>query len=82
MQAQKLKEWDRNALVVWKGLQDKQRGRLQQVSLTTPSLCSRELIWGLVGQMGVPTMSLSVDASVIKRQERVMGVLVGFLDDS
>jgi hypothetical protein len=35
VQAQKLKEWDRNALVVWKGLQDKQRGRLQQVSLTT-----------------------------------------------
>ena len=33
-------------------------------------------------QLGVPTFSVSRDPRVLKRQERVMTVLVGFLDDA
>jgi len=32
-------------------------------------------------QLGVPTFQKTADPTILKRQERVMSVLVGFLED-
>ncbi|KAL8287022.1 hypothetical protein RQP46_004028 [Phenoliferia psychrophenolica] len=61
VQNSRLRDWDRKALVRWKGVREIQQAQLQE--------------------MGVPSFFPTEDPTALRKQARVMAVLVGFLDD-
>lgn len=80
----KLKEWDKSTLKKWDKLQTSQQEKLQSVRLflRSPSLSAPQASQADVfAQMGVPTFQPTRDQTVLKRQERVMKVLIGFIED-
>lgn len=87
----KLRLWDREALARWKKLQGEQQAKLQEVSsrvrrsvVPLPQLTRSRLSLPFplsTSQLGVPTFYRTRNESALKKQERVMSVLLGFLDD-
>lgn len=78
----KLKLFDREALGRWKKLQGEQQAKLQEVSPPSHLSASRTHRFGSpFEQLGVPTFFRTRSEPALKKQERVMAVLLGFLED-